>query len=208
MGGEIMQRCLLLALLPGILALRGVDVSQFTHNFSCLRQEGFDFAIVRGLMSSGAVDLHAQTNIANAKAAGLEQVDVYLFPCVPCGNPEEQVEVLWKELSGSFGRVWLDIEAFHWSSNKASNQDFISALEQALLARGALIGVYTNFYNWESIVGEWQGLAQYPLWYAHFDGKADFNDFQPFGGWESPTLKQYDGSTVLCGGSVDLNYHP
>jgi hypothetical protein len=74
---------LLLALLPMSLSLLGVDVSGLTEVFSCLHGEGYDYAIVRGYMSTGYVDPNAKANIANAKAGGMSAVDVYLFPACP-----------------------------------------------------------------------------------------------------------------------------
>lgn len=51
-------------------------------------------------------------------------------------------------------------------------------------------------------------FSDFPLWYAHYDGIPSFSDFKPFGGWTKPTIKQYKGTSSLCGASVDLNYHP
>ena len=44
--------------------------------------------------------------------------------------------------------------------------------------------IYTNYRNWKSIVGlDYTKFSTLSLWYAHYDGKADFKDFIPFGGW-------------------------
>lgn len=201
--------CLVLALLPAVLAVKGVDVSQLTKEFGCLHRDGYDFAIVRGFMSTGAVDPNARASIDNAKAAGIPHIDVYLFPCVPCDDAARQADELWSALGGHFGTVWLDIETFHWSSDKSRNQAFISTLASTLKAKGARVGIYTNYYNWESIVGlDWSDMKEHPLWYAHYDDDASFKDFERFGGWDSPAMKQYAGSTDVCGASVDLNYYP
>jgi hypothetical protein len=40
---------------------------------------------------SGGVDTNSVPTVANAWAAGMTHVDVYLFPCYTCGNPEGQV---------------------------------------------------------------------------------------------------------------------
>ena len=60
----------------------------------------------------GHPDPNAPGNIANARAAGIEYVDVYMFPCPTCGSSGgEQVEAMIKSLSGSdYGQIWLDIE--------------------------------------------------------------------------------------------------
>lgn len=50
---------------------------------------------------------------------------------------------------------------------------------------------------------------QYPLWYAHYDGQANFDDWEKskFGGWAQPTLKQYAGDATLCGFKLDLSFY-
>jgi hypothetical protein len=48
--------------------------------------------------------------------------------------------------------------------------------------------------------------SSHPLWYSHYDNNPSFADFQSFGGWSKPTMKQYQGDTNLCGASVDKNY--
>ena len=34
--------------------------------------------------------------------------------------------------------------------------------------------------------------------YAHYDNNPSFSDFAKFGGWDRPSLKQYDGNKYLC----------
>jgi len=205
-----MKRCLALwAILPLAFAFSGVDVSSAVDTWSCLKTKGYDFAIIRGYQSNGAVDPNAARTIANAKAAKIDYVDTYFFPCVPCGNPAGQATTFWNELGGKFGTVWLDIEVYHWSSNHEDNQRFISTLADTLAAKGAKIGIYTNLYNWGSIVGSgWSAMSKYPLWYAHYDNSPSFSDFEAFGGWKKPAIKQYNGSSDVCGTSVDLDWYP
>ena len=200
---------LILALLPLSLGLSGVDVSSAVDAFTCLRSSGYDFAITRGYQSFGQVDPTAKQNIANAKGAGIQYVDVYLFPCYPCGDPATQANQLWAALGGTFGTVWLDIETYQWSSNLAANQAFITTLANTLAGHGAKIGIYSSYYNWEAIVGlSWTGMSKYPLWYAHYDDNPSFSDFVAFGGWTKPNIKQYNGSSTVCGVGVDLDWYP
>lgn len=74
-------------------ASQGVDVSQPTSIdvFSCLKQKGYDFAIVRAFRSTGVPDYNAPQSIRNAQSANLAVVEVYMFPCPKCGNAEKQV---------------------------------------------------------------------------------------------------------------------
>lgn len=60
--------------------MKGVDLSASFNNFSCIKNSGYSFAIVRGYMSYGAADTVGLQNLRNAKAAGLIG-DAYFFPC-------------------------------------------------------------------------------------------------------------------------------
>ena len=64
-----------------VQATKGVDVSDLVNNWSCLKSSGYDFAIPRGYCSYGGVDSNINRNIANAHNAGIQFVDVYMFPC-------------------------------------------------------------------------------------------------------------------------------
>jgi hypothetical protein len=74
-------------------ATYGVDVSTrvSTSAFSCLKQNGFDFAVSRCWHSSGTPDHNVVETVASAWAGGLAHVDVYMFPCPTCGNAKGQV---------------------------------------------------------------------------------------------------------------------
>ena len=62
-------------------AKQGVDVSTLVTNWSCLKNAGYSFAVARAWQSFGAFDQNVLANIRNAKAAGITNVDVYMFPC-------------------------------------------------------------------------------------------------------------------------------
>jgi len=192
----------------------GVDLSTLVSEaeYKCMHsQHGIRFVVPRGFQSTGRVDPNVVQNIRHAKAAGIPVVDVYLFPCAHCGNPAGQAHELINAIRGTgHGMVWIDIETYPgWSSNHVSNRNFITAMANALKADGASVGIYTSAHNWESLVGlEWAGVSQHDLWYAHYDNNPSFGDFKAFGGWHKPTIKQYRGTSSLCGAGVDMNWHP
>jgi len=193
------------------LAVTGVDISQLiTSAWTCLRSTGHEFAVIRGYQSTGRVDPNVISNVRNARAAGMPSVDVYIFPCVPCGNAAGQMQALVKAIAGeNYGMIWLDIEIYSWSGSQTTNQEFITALINEGATLNRKLGIYTNLNNWRSIVGEgWAGASHLPLWYAHYDNAPNFNDFVAFGGWTKPTIKQYAGDAVQCGVDVDLNWYP
>lgn len=48
----------------------------------------------------------------------------------------------------------------------------------------------------------------FPLADAHYDGRSSFGDFAAFGGWSKPAIKQYRGTSTLCGAGVDYDWYP
>lgn len=188
----------------------GTDVSQpvSVSDYSCMKSNGFTYTVVRGYQQSNHVDPNAAQTIANAWNGGMDEVEVYLFPCPTCGNPEAQMDNLIDGLVGStYGMIWLDIEGpDYWYSSTSSNIEFIQGLVNEGNARGVKLGIYTGNSQWTPITGSTTQFKAYPLWYAHYDNNPSFSDFTPFGGWTQPTRKQYEGTTSFCGGSVDLNY--
>ncbi len=74
-------------------ASQGIDVSQSTSTktFSCLKEKGYDFAIVRAFRSVGLPDYNAPQTIRNAREANFTTVEAYMFPCPKCGNAQKQV---------------------------------------------------------------------------------------------------------------------
>ncbi|EGC34142.1 hypothetical protein DICPUDRAFT_88463 [Dictyostelium purpureum] len=197
------------------VAFSGVDISSGSDVpfFQCVKNAGFDFAIVRAYESIGQVDPNGPHSVYNARDAGIEYVDVYLFPCFSCGNGAGQAVSMvnyLKSYNANYGMVWLDIEGpgTYWSSNQGANQAFFNELVSGLESVGAHIGIYTSESQWEPIMGDWSGGAKYPLWYAHYDGNPSFSDFSPFAGWSSPAIKQYNDQGLNCGVGADLNWYP
>lgn len=100
------------ALFSSAFATYGVDVSQATSSssFSCMKSNGYSFAIIRVYQSSGKNDPNGPTTIANAWAGGMNNVDGYIFPCYSCGNPAGQVKlvVILMSLNQILKRAYFD----------------------------------------------------------------------------------------------------
>ncbi|XP_065831623.1 probable GH family 25 lysozyme 2 [Oscarella lobularis] len=191
----------------------GVDVSTSVSKsvFECLKSNGYSYAIVRAHYSGGGVDKNAAPTIANAWAGGMSHVDAYLFPCYRCGDPAGQVSQTvdyLKEQGTRYGTLWLDIERNDWSSDKSLNQKFFKTMFDTARFHKAT-GVYTSQYQWGEIMGnDYTEGHSAPLWYPHYDNNPSFSDFEPFGGWSKPAIKQYDGNAFVCGAGIDKNYYP
>jgi len=174
-----------------------------------LIDNGYSFAVARVYMEVGEVDPNGAQTIINARAGGMSYVDGYIYPCLDCGNPAQQVidTVNYLQQSGAnYGMLWFDIEG-SWADDVNTNINFIQGLIDQANAMGVHWGIYTSYSQWGPITGNTDRFGAPPLWYAHYDGDPSFGDFSPFGGWSKPSIKQYDGDVDFCGASLDKNFY-
>lgn len=201
--------------------MTGVDVSSAVSSStaSCFKSSGVSLVIPRAFHSSGTVDTSACTTLESAEAAGIGVRDVYMFPCPTCSaSAASQVSTMVAYLSSTCsaawsGKIWLDIEGSqYWLGSASLNQAWYEALLDACAASSGSktsCGVYASSSQWAALFGSTTysyKAGVYPLWYAHYDNNPSFSDFSAFGGWGSPTIKQYKGDTTLCSFAVDENY--
>lgn len=141
-----------------------------------------------------------------------------MFPCYSQEKtPENQINDMVKALGDAhYSAIWLDMETntspgCGWSQNYDQNCAWTERLAAAAQKSGKTVGIYASNYMWNQIMGGTDRCAKFmhlPLWYAHYDNLASFTDYKPFGGWTTPTIKQYKGTTASCNASIDLNYKP
>jgi len=207
---------------------KGVDVSQPCGNWACLKQAGYSFAVIRIFQETGSVDSNGVNSIKAAQAAGLS-TDVYMYPAgTKSTTGKTQATAVLNALKGvRYGRVWIDVEGVgkSWTTNTASNVQLFKDIASTLTAGGAQIGVYTQGWQWNSIMGSSTAGSAYPVWYAEYgagpghyttaDGTcsyagapASLASFKAFGGWTHAYAKQYNGDCNKCGCSVDVNFAP
>jgi len=56
------------------------------------------------------------------------------------------------------------------------------------------VGVYSSEDSWSGVCGSEtsESLSKLPLWYAHYDNDASYDDgsqYYGFGGWTKPAMK-------------------
>jgi len=204
-----------LVMVPAVVyATYGLDLSSACaeSTFACLKSAGYRFAVPRGYCSDGVVDPNVINTVKNAWAGGMAHVDVYMFPCPTCGNPAGQVQTAVNNLrshGATFGMLWLDIEGTQYWMGQTANRAFFEGLVHEAQAMGVVLGVYSSDSQWIPIFGSgYNGGAQFPLWYAHYDGQPNFNDWFPFAGWSRPAIKQYNGDVGGCGLDLDQDWYP
>lgn len=188
----------------------------FQHNAECM-VSSYSFIIPRGYHSYGEVDTSVCDTIDHASSAGFKVKDAYLFPCPTCSKSgktqvNELVDYLNNECPNHWsGGLWLDIEGSeYWYSSTSSNKDFYESMVDQCKSKAKKCGIYSSSSQWSAIFGStsYSYGSNLPLWYAHYDGNANFNDFTKFGGWSSPHAKQYSNTATVCSVGVDKNYAP
>jgi GH25 family lysozyme M1 (1,4-beta-N-acetylmuramidase) len=200
----------------------GVDFSRYQGApsqdvFNCFKQNGKDFAIIQIFQGSYGINPNFQGNWAKAKAAGIKYVDAYVFFCNNCGSGNTPINIctnVKRSLPSGFdGMVWLDIEGCDncWTGSTAEKIVYVNAVAATCIAQGMKLGVYSGKGSWGNVFGSYTvdsgALKALPLWYSHYDGVPNFNDWGviQFGGWSRPAIKQYQGTTNFCGTQVDFN---
>lgn len=178
------------------------------------------WAVVRAWHSYSAFDSKAVATLAAAKAAGLADLSVYMFPCLS-KSAKSQVDGMMQGLQhASFNAVWIDIETnpsagCAWSDTDfKGNCAFVQSLVNELKATGTAVGIYSSHFEWGTVMGnECDGKFNHlPLWFARYSGGPSCDDYsrEPFGGWTRPFAKQYndtvDVETNRCGiqGDADV----
>jgi len=112
------------------------------------------------------------------------------------------------------GRVWLDIEGKkYWLGDYSKNWNWYkSFVDSCMATSGVKCGVYSNANEWSSLFGglQYSYGTNLPLWYPRYpySQSPSLSDYQPFGGWNSPVMKQYIGDKAICGVNTDVNYAP
>ena len=197
----------------------GADLSTLTSvdAFKCLLQNQ-TFLNVRAWRSFGAFDSNSIQTLANAKTAGykIENLGVYMFPCMSPNKPaSDQVNSMVEALKNSeYSGLWIDMETntnpgCGWTKDYDANCQFTEQLVNAAKKSGKNVGIYASHYMWTQIFGSTTFCSKFsylPLWYAHYDHNPSFDDFQEFGGWTKPSVKQFQGTTAICNASIDFNY--
>lgn len=190
----------------------GVDVSSFQgeSTWSCLTSSGYSFGIVREFTEGCSVDGNGVHTVANAWAAGVAHVDIYLFPSYGCGvSAASQVDATIDSMGSiPFGTLWFDIETGGQGA-PSDNDNWMQQAVQQAVARigGSRIGIYSSRYEWSQVMGNAADLYSFPLWYPDYDGEPSFDSFSSFAGWSSPAMKQFQGDASVCGADVDLNWY-
>lgn len=117
----------------------------------------------------------------------------------------EALEYL-KDENVEIDRLWIDVGG-RWTNDSELNVLFLESLIQPLESYGVKFGISTNRYRWTKFMNNTTKFSvNAPLWYSNPDDEKSFDDFQPFGGWMGPLMKQYRVDVKECGVVFDRNF--
>lgn len=103
-------------------------------------------------------------------------------------------------------RLWIDIGG-RWGNQTEVNVQFVDELISQIEQYQIKFGIATTRAQWLRLTNNSTRWAQKaPLWYANNDQHKSFDDFQAFGGWSQPLLKQFRSDVKECGVMLNRNY--
>ncbi|KAK5984273.1 Lysozyme-3 [Trichostrongylus colubriformis] len=110
--------------------------------------------------------------------------------------------------------LWVQVTSPRdWSSSSGTNVEFLNSIFGRALEHGLTIGIYTNEEEWNEITDS-ATTKNVKLWYwsargcgAVNESPPNFDDFQPFASWTSPSVKQFAKFENICGVMVNRNIY-
>ncbi|GMR37851.1 hypothetical protein PMAYCL1PPCAC_08046, partial [Pristionchus mayeri] len=205
----------------------GVDINQGapnSNNFQCLKNTYpyYSTVFVRAYKpdAGGSVDYNAVPNINMAYQSGLG-IEVYMTPSPTSSKTaSQQVDEVTSALQNggiTVRSLWIQVTSpVNWSSSQSTNLNFVNQAISRIRQRGIRPGVYTSNYDWQQITNQATGLgSDVMLWYWNVyssgsNGESDpnFNDFRPFGNWNSAAVKQFGQNESICGFTLNRDVYP
>ena len=117
----------------------------------------------------------------------------------------EALEYL-KDENVEIDRLWIDVGG-RWPNATQMNVAFLDSLIQPIESYRVKFGISTTRHRWRKALNNTTKFSvNIPLWYSHPDNTQSFDDFQTFGGWTEPSMKQYRVDVKECGVVFDRNF--
>jgi len=195
-------------LIATVLCIEGVIIPPpdilTNETAKCFLDADKKFLLARTYFEIGKVDNNGVKNLRIAAEAGFDSVLPFVYPSMYV-EPKQQIDAVAEALKGmKFKVLWIDIDIKSWREFKNMNIETMKDLVNGYTKAGFNVGVIATRHKWEEAFGNWQ-LGGYPLIYESLDGKPDFNDFRPFGGFKTPVGKHYVNKN-LCGVTAQMVY--
>lgn len=193
-------------------SLNCIDMSKWGGDFTAAEAACCAAAGVRTVIigtGPGGYSTNVLLQADDVVAAGL-RLEAYTF--LEWGFDERAwIDAGWEAL-GAFRphvrRIWIDVEDTSPGPKMAERAAYVwSAVARARERYGVEVGIYSGGWYWRPQMADTAAFAHLPLWNSYYDGDPDI-DGLPYGGWSAATvaIEQFQGTTDLCGQSVDLNW--
>ena len=145
----------------------------------CLKASGYSLVVA----NTWGPEFTGQMRTAHAHGLACEAY-VYLYlvhsPLARVRESLDRIEDLRRE-GVEVGRLWLDYED---EPGGLGPHEIVAHVQLAVAACGHFpCGIYTRASWWRPYTANSNAFAHLPLWYAHYDGRASFAGYVPFGGW-------------------------
>lgn len=186
---------------------KGIDVSYHQGNidWSKVKKDGIDFAIIRSSYGLSSVDKKFVENIEGAAAQGIA-IGVYHFMYAKTDaeakkNAENCAKVIEKYRHKIALKVWADWEydsdiKAKRTLTKAERTRFIRIFLETMSAKGYEVGVYMN----PDYIKKCEDLSEFPLWLAKYStSKGSYNPYM----WQHSSSGRVKGIS----GDVDMDIY-
>jgi len=175
---------------------------------------GLNLTILEIWDEKGNTNQNFLSNFINSRDADIDRFDASAV-VNDTFEPEAICNGVASALPRNFsGTVWLDIQGKQslWSRNVSDRIPYLENITKSCRSHGLKPGFYSSAQAWVQVLGDQEAgsdlLKAVPLWYWNQNGNPNFNDFHyaSFGPWDTPTMKNYDGS-LFCKSLIrGLNY--
>ncbi|MDR3549146.1 MAG: hypothetical protein P4M11_12955 [Candidatus Pacebacteria bacterium] len=195
------------------LAAKGATIKYKTDtsDYSCLRKQGYSFAVVRAQTLIGMLDPHLKSNVESAHEAGMSFVDVFMHPCLECSTPPEtQVDKVIAAIKNlKYRKLWIMVmQIGGWKKDKAFNCRYLKSLVHAGMQQQGTVGIGTNIGDWFKIMGAGCEMVEDrpELWWIRHDESENLAGLERFALLHEPIMKEYKGPIRECGTEVNANF--
>jgi len=204
--------------LPYVVLLGWPQGNITIETFECLKDNNFEYTVIECWREKdgGSFWFECVDNVANARAAGFSNVDVYGY-FERYRDATSQANELLNNLTLNnvqYNAIMLDVEGDKWSEySHEENQEFMLSLRRVFDDAHIPMIMYASSV-WTTYFGpDFTAFKDLPLIYAHYDNIPSFYDwdYAPYGGWEHASGKQfYDGidPEIVCGLPLDWDWSP
>lgn len=186
----------------GQVLVHALDISVYTGTISASNVTNWKAAGYSHLIVGCQNTTTAKQQLQTAVDGGMT-VDVYIYLYF-ANDMTTQVNKALNIANGfPVGRLWLDAED---TSSSFTKSEYIAKIQDAINACGTMpYGIYTGNWWWTPRIGSSHPFTGVPLWYSYYDNVDSLDTWstQKFGGWSSPTGKQYKGDVYVDGKDTD-----